>query len=102
MIINTRYAVGKSVVWWSFSSCTSQIDVLYSPQFLGRKGPRTIFQIMSRRGVEIGSFSAVKQERKVLLPAGTALVVTGRLPADPSGLTIITLEDDKSAPELVQ
>ena len=38
---------------------------------------------------------------ELLLPAGIALKITGVLPKDASGLTIITCEDDDDAPTLV-
>ena len=38
---------------------------------------------------------------ELLLPAGIALKITGVLPKDASGLTIITCEDDTDAPALI-
>ena len=72
-----------------------------NPSFLGREGDRTIFQVLTRRGVGVAAFSAVQSEAEVLLPAGTALRITGVLPKDASGLTIITCEDDPHAPQLI-
>ena len=43
----------------------------------------------------------VEGEAEVLLPAGIALKITGVLPKDASGLTIITCEDDTDAPALI-
>ena len=91
-----------------------------NPMFLGSTGDRTIFQIMTRRGIDISPFSAVRRARsgaarstrivmrrqvegeaELLLPAGIALKITGVLPKDASGLTIITCEDDTDAPALI-
>ena len=91
-----------------------------NPMFLGSAGDRTIFQIMTRRGIDISPFSAVRSaprrahgecaltdspqvegEAELLLPAGIALKITGVLPKDASGLTIITCEDDTDAPALI-
>jgi hypothetical protein len=91
-----------------------------NPMFLGSAGDRTIFQIMTRRGIDIEPFSAVRSsprrahgecaltdspqvegEAELLLPAGIALKITGVLPKDASGLTIITCEDDTDAPALI-
>ena len=91
--------------------------------FLGSAGDRTIFQIHTRRGIDIAPFSAVRGTRRcgaaqsrstrigvprqvegeaeLLLPAGIALKITGVLPRDASGLTIITCEDDDDAPALI-
>ena len=43
----------------------------------------------------------VEGEAELLLPAGIALKITGVLPKDASGLTIITCEDDEDAPTLI-
>ena len=43
----------------------------------------------------------VEGEAELLLPAGIALKITGVLPKDTSGLTIITCEDDEDAPALI-
>ena len=47
------------------------------------------------------SLPQVEGEAELLLPAGIALKITGVLPKDPSGLTIITCEDDDDAPALI-
>ena len=43
----------------------------------------------------------VEGEAEVLLPAGIPLKITGVLPKDSSGLTIITCEDNTKAPALI-
>eukprot|EP01043_Picozoa_sp_COSAG02_P039456 COSAG02_NODE_3116_length_7335_cov_2.441680_1_plen_128_part_00 len=58
-------------------------------------------QILTSRGIEIGKLSAIPFEEEILLPAGTVLKITGVLPKDASGQTIVTLEDDENAPELI-
>ena len=62
---------------------------------------RLLLQILTSRGIEIGKLSAVPSEAEILLPAGTVLKITGVLPKDASGLTIVTLQDDEDAPELI-
>lgn len=95
--------------------------------FLGSDGDRTVFQvrlkqrspspqvlrvhrltqmrlplqILTSRGIDIGKLSAIPSEAEILLPAGTVLKITGVLPKDASGLTIVTLEDDEDAPALI-
>jgi hypothetical protein len=95
--------------------------------FLGSSGDRTVFQVRSKqisdaqvlrlhdmltqtrlplqiltsRGIDIGKLSAIPSEAEILLPAGTVLKITGVLPKDASGQTIVTLEDDEEAPELI-
>jgi hypothetical protein len=95
------YTEESSIVWWAFSSCTRKIAVLSNPMFLGSAGERTIFQVLTRHAIDVSPFSAVQSEAEVLLPAGIVLRVTGVLPKDASGLTIITCEDDDSAPALI-
>ena len=46
-------------------------------------------------------FSAFHGEAERLLPPGVALRITGVLPKDASGLTIVAIEDDTDAPALV-
>ena len=100
---------------------------MQNPDFLGLTGDRTCFQILTCRGIDIEPFSAVRRirraaprrtdswrcvrlcadtlqvegEAELLLPAGIALKITGVLPKDASGLTIITCEDDTDAPALI-
>ena len=59
------YEEGRVITWWSFSSCTTKLSVLENPAFLGKAGDRTIFQILTRRGVNIGPFSAIRSEAEV-------------------------------------
>ena len=56
------YEEDATIVWWQFSSCTLKIRVLSNPLFLGASGPRTIFQILTSRGVDIRRFSAMQEE----------------------------------------
>ena len=94
--------------------------------FLGSDGDRTVFQvrvkqisaaqvlrwyrltqmrlplqILTSRGIDIGKLSAIPSEAEILLPAGTVLKITGVLQKDASGPTIVTLEDDEDAPQLI-
>lgn len=117
------------LTWWAFSSTTANIAALSNDMFLGSDGDRTVFQVCeatcisatqllhlyrltqllvrlllqihTNRGVDISKLSAIPTEAEILLPAGTVLKITGVLPKDASGLTIVTLEDDEDAPELI-
>jgi hypothetical protein len=95
-----EYVKGETLLWWSFSSTTADIGVLQSSTFLGKSGPRTIFQILTSASVDVSPFSPFPESER-LLPPGTALRITGILSKDASGLTIITCEDDPNAPGLV-
>ena len=59
-------AAHAQITWWSFSSTTTNIAALENPMFLGKDGDRTIFQIMTRHGADIGSFSV--RGHSVLFP----------------------------------
>jgi hypothetical protein len=41
--MSKEFVKDKTLIWWSFSSCTSTIDVI--KHFLGDKGHRTIINI---------------------------------------------------------
>ena len=95
-----EYEEEETLIWWQFSSTTSKLSVLENPMFLGKNGPRTIFQIHTSYSVDISKFSAF-QEAERLLPPGIALRITGVLSRDASGLTMVACEDDTAAPALV-
>ena len=96
-----EYAKDNNITWWQFSSTTTNIAALENPAFLGKTGDRTIFQIMTKHGIDITPFSAMPGEAELLLPPGICLLVTGVLAKDASGLTIITCEDNTDAPPMV-
>ena len=58
-------------------------------------------QLMTSKGVDVADFSAIPSEAEVLLPPGCAFIINSVLPKDASGLTIVTLEEDQNAPNLV-
>ena len=90
--LSALYPDGKKVAWWALSSCTASIDVLESPHYLGKSGPRTIFSILTNSGKDIRAHSYFENEDEVLLPPGIYLEVIGRLnPA--AGLYIIQLRE---------
>lgn len=54
-----EYAEENSFVWFALSSCTSNVKVLSNPMFLGTTGPRTIFQVTTRKAIDISVYSAI-------------------------------------------
>lgn len=96
------YAKEETLVWWQFSSTTSDIAVLDNPMFLGKSGDRTIFQVLTASAVDVSAFSAVNNEAEMLLPPGVALRVKGILSKSADGLTIIACEDDPDVPPLLK
>jgi hypothetical protein len=58
------YAKGNRLTWWGFSSTVPDVAVLRRPMFLGSTGDRTMFQITTRRGIDIAPFSAVRRRQQ--------------------------------------
>ena len=87
------YEVGKSFVWWGFSSTTIDMSVLMNPMFLGEKGARTLFSITAKSGRSVEKLSAIGTEKEILLPAGTFFKVENVLPQ--GSLTIIQVSEVK-------
>lgn len=92
MDLSAQYPLGKTFVWWAFSSCTRSVQVLQSEQFLGKTGARTLFNIDSTSGKDIGQHSLFPTEDEVLLIASRKLEVTSVLDSG-NGLTIIQLKE---------
>ncbi|CAF3334844.1 unnamed protein product [Rotaria socialis] len=77
--MSKEYAVGKTFVWWGFSSCTTKIQVLDNKQFMGATGQRTFFTIECDSGKNIQKYSCYKAEHEILLPAARQFRVEGCL-----------------------
>ena len=85
---------GDTVTWYNFSSCTTDGDVLKTPMFLGPSGPRTLFAVTCRNGRDIMRYSSFKNEKEVLLLAGTTFKVDNSMQVPGSdGLVIINLTE---------
>ncbi|CAF1028662.1 unnamed protein product [Rotaria sp. Silwood1] len=90
--LSALYPKGKEFAWWAFSSCTASIDVLESPNYVGKSGTRTIFSIQTSSGKNIQVHSYFENEDEILLPPGIYLKVIGSLkPAE--GLHIVQLRE---------
>ena len=68
--LRAQYPKDREVTWFQFSSCTCDIEVEQSEQFLGKTGTRTLFSIelTTGRARVITKFSLVPDEAEVLLP----------------------------------
>jgi hypothetical protein len=90
--LRTQYPKGSKVIWWSFSSCTTEMSALESDLFLGKSGTRTLFRIDNcTRAVDIQKFSGFPMEAEVLLIPGVHLEVVD-VGDMGNGLVIITLK----------
>ncbi|CAF2104230.1 unnamed protein product [Rotaria magnacalcarata] len=64
--LGAQYPVGKSFVWWGFSSCVDSLDDIQSDRLLGTRGIRTIFKIECQTGKAISKHSYYDDIREVL------------------------------------
>ena len=64
------------IFWWGCSSTTTNMKILYTPQFFGTTGDRTMFIIDQSIGRSIKEYSAVASESEILLPPGIELKIT--------------------------
>ena len=99
--LSKRYPVGKTFVWWGFSSCTLKMGVLENEQFLGKTGERTLFTIDCESGKDISRHSYYESENEILLLAARQFVVKDCLePA--AGLHMIQLTETESPIKLLE
>jgi hypothetical protein len=90
--LRAEYPIGKSFIWWGFSSCTSTIGVLENEQFFGKTGTRTLFQLECHTGKNIKNHSFIPIEDEILLLPARQFVVKGCLDSG-NGLHIIQLKE---------
>jgi NAD:arginine ADP-ribosyltransferase len=78
--LSSTYKKGTKFAWWGVSSCTTDIEVLESDEFLGKHGLRTIFSIECINGKSIGNHSYFKNtEKEIILMPGSYFEVIGQL-----------------------
>mgnify|MGYP001079030179 FL=1 len=89
--LSEEFPPGKTVIWWTFSSCTSDLLVLENNQYLGKSGGRTLFSVEAINGRTIRAHSHFVVEDEILLLPGTQMIVKSRLNPAPD-LHIIHLK----------
>ncbi|CAF1095179.1 unnamed protein product [Didymodactylos carnosus] len=89
--LSTKYCKNGEQIWWAFSSCTSSLDILRSPNFLGDTGVRTLFNIEVFNGRLISEFSEYSAKDEILLLPGTYVRVVSEM-RQSDGLHIIHLK----------
>jgi hypothetical protein len=94
------YPPGEDATWWSFSSCTSSLNVLESDLYLGSVGTRTLFSIETMNGRTIRAHSHFQVEDEILLLPGTHFEVKSRLNPAPD-LYIIHLTQKRPLHDLL-
>jgi hypothetical protein len=91
--LSSRYKTGTKFAWWGVSSCTTNIEILESNQFLGKKGQRTLFSIECINGKSVAPHSYFENtEKEIILMPGSYFEVVGRLNPGPQ-LHIIQLQE---------
>jgi hypothetical protein len=91
--LSSKYKTGTKFAWWGISSCTTNIEVLESNQFLGKKGQRTLFSIECINGKSVAPHSYFKNtEKEIILMPGSYFEVIGQLKPGPQ-LHIIQLQE---------
>ncbi|CAF3932476.1 unnamed protein product [Rotaria magnacalcarata] len=90
--LDFQYEVRDHITWWAFSSCTTAVNVLEKPNFLGKSGVRTLFVIECMQGKNIGHHSYYRTEQEILLLPCSYFEVIGKLKQN-DGLTIIHLRE---------
>lgn len=77
--INDAFPPGEQVIWWSFSSCTTNMTVLENNLYLGGEGDRTLFSIELFNGRIIRAHSHFDVEDEILMLPGTFMEVQSQL-----------------------
>ena len=90
---SNSYKETRKYVWWSFSSCTTSLNVLNSKLFLGKTGQRTMFNIECKSARDIRNHSDMPHEDELLLPPAFEFQVTGHL--DQGDLHMYTLKETR-------
>lgn len=98
--LSDKYIIGKTVVWWAFSLCTSWLNTLQSEEYLGKTGPRTLFIIECDSGRDIRRHSLFSSTDELLLMAATQFQVIDYL--DQDDLHIIRLRETQPIYPLLQ
>ncbi|CAF1518248.1 unnamed protein product [Rotaria sp. Silwood1] len=78
-------------IWWAFSSCTLNLEVLESKIYHGKQMNRTIFSIQTLNGKNIRNHSYFKNNDEILLMPGTYFKVISE-GSSSSNLHIIQLK----------
>ncbi len=92
---------GTSVIWWSFSSCTTSLTVLENNIYLANVGERTLFSVEAINGRTIRAHSHFDYEDEILLLPGTYMEVQSQLTPAP-GLHVIHLKQVKPTKTLLE
>jgi hypothetical protein len=89
--VSAEFLPGTPVIWWAFSSCTTELTVLESNMYLGDSGDRTLFSVEAINGRTVRAHSHFVTEDEILLLPGTHMIVKSQFSPAPD-LHIIHLK----------
>jgi hypothetical protein len=89
--LSSRYIMGRTIVWWGFSLCTTLLYTLQSEQYLGKTSSRTLFIIECRSSRDIRKHSFAPSADELLLLPATQFQVIDCL--DQGDLHIVRLKE---------
>ena len=70
-IAHEKYQEGRDIIWWGFSSCTTNKNISQKKHYLTPSGIRVLFIIECFKGKYIGPHSFNKNDQEVLLLPAT-------------------------------
>ncbi|CAF1165651.1 unnamed protein product [Adineta steineri] len=78
--LSSKYKTGTKFAWWGVSSCTTDMKLLESDQFLGKSGLRTMFSIDCSNGKSVIAHSYfTTTEQEIILMPGSYFEVIGQV-----------------------
>lgn len=92
----------RPISWWGFSSCAKRAEPLAQPELMGPDGDRIMFVLDVKNGLDIEQFSAVEEEKEVLLYPGSTFKVTRVFEVPCTTLLMVHLEEDPIGADLFQ
>ncbi|CAF4630740.1 unnamed protein product, partial [Rotaria sp. Silwood2] len=99
--LSAAYPKGKKIIWWGLSSCSTDLAVLQSQDFLGMSGKRTRFDIECFCGKLIENHSQFSEEHEcLLLPCSYFEVIDNT--KEGTDLTIVRLRQIQPPVPLIQ
>ncbi|CAF3572532.1 unnamed protein product [Rotaria sp. Silwood1] len=99
--LSEKYRRGREIVWWGFSSCTSNLGVFENAPYFDKTSERTLFTIDCDSGKDISQHTYFPSEEEILLLPARQFVVIACLKSA-SDLTMIQLKEISSPIPLLQ
>ena len=99
--LSAEFPPGTPVIWWAFSSTTTELTVLENKMYLGDIGSRTLFSVETINGRNIRAHSHFVTEDELLLLPGTYMVVQSQFSPAPD-LHVIHLKQEIPQEVLLQ